>query len=65
MFVGHSFLGRNTAAGSMQISVSKMKDIDVSLNCTDHALGCMTVQAGVQWGEAFREVSIILLMMFC
>ena len=53
---GHSFPGRNTATSSMQISVHKMKDIDVDMNCQANALGCITTQAGVQWGEAYREV---------
>lgn len=56
---GHSFLGRCGGDGVMQISVHYMKGIKVNLNCTENALGCMNVQAGVQWIEAYNEVNTV------
>lgn len=40
----------------MQLYVHEMRNISVDLNCTEHVHGCMTVEAGVQWVEAYTKV---------
>lgn len=40
----------------MQISVHYMKGIKVDMSCAENALGCMEVQSGVQWIEAYKVV---------
>jgi len=56
---GHEFIGRNIAPGCLLLSVAYMDEISTDLSCPEHSSGCMTVEPGVWWLQAYKAVSIV------
>ena len=53
---GHDYIGRSTADMSLQINVSRMKHLTVSLNSSRSAAGEVTAETGNTWIELYKKV---------
>ncbi|XP_013421321.1 FAD-linked oxidoreductase ZEB1 [Lingula anatina] len=55
---GHDFIGRNTADGSLQINLSRLKYLFVDLNdaSSDTGMSCVT-DVGNNWAKLYEEVT--------
>ncbi|XP_012935846.2 VAO-type flavoprotein oxidase VAO615 [Aplysia californica] len=56
---GHSYIGRSTYDGCIQINLGKMKKRTVNLNSERNEAGEITVESGNSWLEVYTEVDKI------
>ncbi|KAK7484360.1 hypothetical protein BaRGS_00024365 [Batillaria attramentaria] len=57
---GHSFTGRSTHDGSIQIDLREMKGRKINLNSDRNAAGEITVETGNRWLEVYNAVDQIV-----
>ncbi len=63
---GHSFTGRSTYGGSLQIYMGKLQAINVNTTATStSAGGVVTVEVGNTWVRVYQEVSCLYSMLCC
>ncbi|XP_041349032.1 FAD-linked oxidoreductase apf9-like [Gigantopelta aegis] len=53
---GHSYNGRSTRDGSLQINMKNMKGRRLNLNSDRNPAGEITVETGNTWGDIYKEV---------
>jgi len=54
---GHSYIGRSTGDGSIQINFKEMKKKTINLNSARNPAGEITVEPGNAWIDVYNEVS--------